>query len=158
MLASRAIIAAPALIALAFPAAAAAADMTGGGTATYATHSSHSSDLPDGSSAVTMHWHTVLVADDETNPFHLNPQGCSGTTIVGPEGDAREGAGFCAAGDADGDLWWLSWESTETGSTWEIIRGTGKFEGMTGGGDTTNLVQLPDGSFVIRWDGSWTMP
>ena len=36
--------------------------------------------------------------------------------------------------------------------------GTGKFMGVKGEGTTTPLVQKADGSSVIAWDGTWTMP
>jgi hypothetical protein len=35
--------------------------------------------------------------------------------------------------------------------------GTGKYEGITGGGTTTPLAQMADGRTAITWDGHWTM-
>jgi hypothetical protein len=37
------------------------------------------------------------------------------------------------------------------------IVGTGKFEGVKGGGTTTPLAQMPDGRSAIAWEGSWAL-
>lgn len=43
------------------------------------------------------------------------------------------------------------------GNTWGFTGGTGKYEGITGGGTTTTLAQMADGRTAITWDGTWTM-
>ena len=60
--------------------------------------------------------------------------------------------------DKDGDLWWLSWRDYDgTANKWTITGGTGKYQGMTGTGSVTVMMQSADGRTVNRWQGSWTM-
>ena len=70
---------------------------------------------------------------------------------------STNGHGYCDAVDADGDRWWIWWNNTPESNKWGFIGGTGKYEGITGGGTTESLAQMADGRAAITWDGHWTM-
>jgi hypothetical protein len=70
---------------------------------------------------------------------------------------STDGHGYCDAVDADGDRWWIWWNNTPESNRWGFIGGTGKYEGIKGGGTTTPLAQMADGRAAITWNGSWTM-
>ena len=59
--------------------------------------------------------------------------------------------------DSDGDMFWISYSNDLDTGSWEILEGTGKFEGMQGAGSVEFLLNLPDGRLVLAWDGSWPM-
>jgi len=65
-------------------------------------------------------------------------------------GKSEQAAGSWDAIDKDGDIWWLWWSDSAAGNPWGVISGTGKYEGMTGGGTTVTDVQLPDGSVIFN--------
>ena len=53
-------------------------------------------------------------------------------------------------------MWIWFWNGAD-GGEWGIINGTGKFEGMTGGGTSVPEAADPDGRFAIRWEGTFNM-
>ncbi len=101
----------------------------------------------------------TIVSDDTDLPWHLATQTCSGTNILTENGEPVLSRGSCSMIDADGDVWFLSYHNeVAKENTWKITGGTGKYEGMTGGGTTTPLAASPaDGSLTISYEGSWTM-
>ena len=81
-----------------------------------------------------------------------------------PEGWPKEViplAGFfmCTVHDTDGDLFMTSgnWEPAKGGGDWTFIAGTGKFEGVTGGGSYLNGVQFMGGD-TLNFVTSIEMP
>jgi hypothetical protein len=133
--------------------AAQAANVKVDATVTYVTVSNDSSKLSDGRTVMRLHQKGIIRASDAKSPFNFNSQDCVGTVVVGKDGKSAQAAGYCDAIDKDGDVWWLWWSDSAAGNPWGVISGTGKYEGMTGGGTTLTDVQLPDGSVSITVKG-----
>lgn len=134
-----------------------AQEMSASGYAIYVPHSESAVELADGSSAVEQTSNGYVLADDTESPFHLVAQDCSGTNLVGADGVLQHSSGYCSGRDQDDDMYWLSYWNTPDAGKWTLIGGTGKFEGVTGGGTSQPLAADADGTFAIRWDGTWTM-
>jgi hypothetical protein len=134
------------------------ADYQASGTATFTTVDSDAVTFGSGAVKQRIRLKGVILADDPTNPLHLSAQDCGGSVVVAADGTAVNGGGYCEATDKDGDVWWLSWADYDgNGNTWTILGGTGKYEGISGGGTITAMMQSADGRLVNRWQGSWTM-
>lgn len=83
---------------------------------------------------------TGMIKDkDSGSPIHNLRQDCIGAVIFDADGtNAVGGQGSCDSVDADGDVWWMTWRiNAENMSDWQITGGTGKFAGVSGGGQTT---------------------
>ena len=98
----------------------------------------------------------VVVCDDESVPFHLGSQTAVGTSVMDADGNLLTTAGYLHTVDPDGDVMYIYWRGTGDGSEWSFVSGTGKYEGIQGGGTSEVLVALEDGSQMIRWHGKWT--
>jgi hypothetical protein len=94
--------------------------------------------LPDGSVVSRDYLKGTIEAGDSSATFDGALQDCFGAIVFAPGGeDIVEGHGYCDAVDEDGDVWWLSWTSDESGqSRWTITGGTGKYAGIEGTGET----------------------
>lgn len=145
------------VISLTLTFAVAAAEGKGQGTVTYINVSDDSSKRADGSMLVRNHSKGVVLCDDDSAPIHMNAQDCYGTNIIGADGNLIVASGYCDAADKDGDMWWIWWRSEGGKDTWGFMGGTGKFEGIKGGGTTSTLAMYPDGRQVISWEGTWQM-
>ena len=130
-----------------------AAEFTGSGDLTYITVDSETHERADGTVIARNHSKSVIRADDPSVPFHLATQDCIGTTVIRTDG-GQAGSGYCDAVDKDGDVWWIWWRSNRNGSTWSFIDGTGKYEGIKGGGTTSIEAAYPDGRMAMTWNGS----
>jgi hypothetical protein len=86
-----------------------------------------------------------------------NSHVCEGSFVQGEDGSLTAGAGYCVQSDAEGDVWWISWRGLPGDTEWTVIGGTGKFEGASGSGMTTAVSENPDGSSVIRYEGTLTL-
>ena len=133
-----------------------AGEESGSGTVTYAPAAVDNTQLPDGGMMQRSHIMGIVLADDPSNSIHLASQDCFGTTLIAADGTAN-GHGYCDAVDTDGDRWWIWWNNTPESNKWGFIGGTGKYEGIKGGGTTTPLAQMADGRSAITWNGHWTM-
>ena len=142
---------------VAAPSAVAQGESKGDGTVTYVPTRTEAVEQPDG----TMLQHSVLrgvvLANDPSVPFHLSPQDCPGTNLIGADGTPIRGHGYCVGVDRDGDVWWIWWLLSPDKNTWGFLGGTGKYVGIEGGGTTETLAQTPDGTLVISWEGTWRM-
>jgi beta-xylosidase len=134
-----------------------AAEYMGSGTVTYVPASTAVTQLAGGRSLIKSHIKGVILSNDTANPIHLSAQDCDGATILAADGKQIAASGSCHAVDTDGDVWTLWYHNSAAGNNWGVIGGTGKYDGMTGGGTTSPLADLPDGRFVISWDGAWQM-
>jgi hypothetical protein len=134
-----------------------AAEVKVDATITFVTVSNETSTLSDGRTIMRIHQKGIIRATDPASPYNLSQQDCFGTIVVAKGGSSFQGAGSCDAIDKDGDIWWLWWSDSASGSPWGVIRGTGKYEGMTGGGTTVTDVQLPDGRSSISVTGTITL-
>lgn len=146
-----------ALVSLAVSSSIQAAEVKGSGSLIYVPVASETSKLPDGRIVQRSHIKGIVRADDTNVSFHLASEDCSGTTVIAADGNTAVGNGYCDAVDKDGDVWWLSWHSGPDGDTWAFIGGTGKYEGIKGGGTTKLEIRWPDGRLAMRWDGTWQM-
>ena len=131
-----------------------AAEVKVGATITFVTVSNETSTLSDGRTVMRLHQKGIIRASDADSPFNLSAQDCVGTIVMAKDGKSFQAAGSCDAIDKDSDIWWLWWSDSAAGSPWGVIRGTGKYEGMTGGGTTVTDVQFPDGSASITVRGT----
>jgi len=141
-----------ALAGLAAPAA--ATDVKGSGTVTYAVTLMSRTDLPGGRSVRLSHLKGLILADQDNSPLNLSPQDCFSAAVVDDQGQMVEDHGSCVAVDVDGDVWWLAFEGDSDGSNWTVTGGTGKYDGMTSGGTTESLRATADGRFAITWEGT----
>ncbi|MFN4142447.1 hypothetical protein [Aestuariivirga sp.] len=99
----------------------------------------------------------IINAADPSSPFHLMSQDCFETVVIGAKGNVADGGGYCDSWDRDGDSFRNWWNFTADGSSkWEVIHGTGKFEGLTGGGTCKPLVNFPD-RFTLGCQGTAMM-
>ena len=116
------------------------------------TVSSESFQLSDGRT-VQRTENTGFVQGD--HPFVGNHT-CFGTSVIAADG-AVSATGYCDAYDADEDVYFWWWRGDAQGGTWGFLGGTGKFEGIEGGGTWKAGTTFPDGKSVNTWEGSWNM-
>ena len=130
-----------------------AAEIKVSGTVTYVTVSEDSTKLNDGRTVTRLHDKGVVLDKNTASPLHLSLQDCFATVIVAADGKFIDGAGYCDTFDKEGNAFWLRWTGTDAASKWEAYHGTGKFQGITGGGTTLTRIRHPD-RFNITYDGT----
>lgn len=146
-----------ALSSLVIVASAEAAEFKGAGTNVYVPANSDVNQISEEMSLLRTQSRTIILSEDSEVPFHLAPQDCSGTYILDKDQEITGGNGYCDSVDSDGDVWWMWWKLDGEKGSWGVLGGTGKYDGMTGGGTTEILSQSPDGRFALQWEGSWKM-
>ena len=114
-------------------------------------------NLADGSVISRVSVSGFVVASDAKSPFHMVNQHCSGTNILAPGQSVPTAYGYCEGLDRDGDVFFISWANGPGGDTWQLLGGTGKFDGISGGGTTKTTYAWADGKYVIDWEGTWKM-
>ena len=134
-----------------------AEDITGSGTVTYAGFHIGQRPIADGKGLGQDHLKGVILANDPSNPLHLAAQDCIGASIIDKKGNPGDGAGYCDGIDKDGDVFLIWYRNKGNDRTWSFMGGTGKFDGITGGGTTTPMVGEPADRVVVKWEGKWTM-
>ena len=152
-----AIAAAAVLALIATSGAAAAREVKGDGTATYAIRTIANQNLGAGRKLRQSHLKGVLVAADRHHPFNLSTQDCNDAALIDKDGTPLRDYGVCTAVDKDGDVWWLKYGSKAGTGSWQVIGGTGKYQGMKGGGTTHNLLATRDGRLTIEWTSAVEM-
>jgi hypothetical protein len=75
-----------------------------------------------------------IEASDPKSVIHGSQQECFGSFVA--KDQTIIGRGYCDTVDNDGDVWWLTFNAEAGSSKWTIVGGTGKYEGMTGSGET----------------------
>ena len=150
--------------------------LLGGGTSTafaqrsvegrYATHtiSQDQTEMPDGSMMVTTRYHQTAFADDQSHPLDNTSADCVSLLHVSGEGAVMSASGSCFVIDADGDRTSFGLRMDEGGTddcpgqcrSWGFFAGTGKFEGIEGGGTWENKTSFANGD-TGTWRGSYTM-
>jgi hypothetical protein len=141
---------------LAGPAALQAETVETSGSATYIVTDNQVTTHANGTVTIVQTSKTILDCDDESVGFHKAAQTAVGTTVQDADGNVLSSVGYAHAVDADGDVMYIYWRGTGDGSEWSFVSGTGKYEGIQGGGTSEVLVALEDGSQMIRWHGKWT--
>lgn len=134
-----------------------AQEMSASGYAAYMQTGATTTALGEGRTRVDQTSDGYVMTDDPASPFHLMAQDCAGTNLIAADGTLERASGYCAARDADGDMYWFWYWNGPAGSEWGLIGGTGKFDGITGGGTSEAVAADPDGRSVVRWEGTWTM-
>lgn len=118
---------------------------------------SHASQkMDDGRTILHVHDKGIVEASDPKSPLHLTARDCSGTLILDAKGNFVDGAGHCVNLDKAGDEYWNTWTSSPEGNIWRVYHGTGKFEGMSGGGTSKVIAYFPD-RYIISYEGTLTM-
>ncbi|MEM8745034.1 MAG: hypothetical protein AAGF14_10400 [Pseudomonadota bacterium] len=146
-----------AMVALLTLAPAEAKELKVSGINTYVPTESDVTPLTDEANLLRTKSRSVLVTEDTELPFYLSTQDCAGTYLLDANGQVDTGYGYCDVVDDDNDIWWLSWETKGDDGTWQVLGGTGKYEGMTGKGTSKVLSQSADGRFALRWEGTAKM-
>jgi hypothetical protein len=104
------------------------------------------------------HLKGMIIADDAASPINMNVQDCLGASLNPIAGAPEiESTGSCTASDGNGDVWSAWYNNKGDKRVWTVISGTGKFEGMTGGGTTRLLGATGDGRVVLSFDGMLQM-
>ena len=94
--------------------------------------------------------HIAVEAKDGQTESHW----CYGANIIGEESLAF-GGGYCIAIDEDGDAYWTWFQVRRRGGfDWQVMGGTGKYEGSTGGGESIATNVMPDGSATLEITGT----
>jgi len=57
--------------------------------------------------------------------------------------------------DASGSVAWIWYRGNATGGSWGFINGSGKFEGIMGGGTYNIVLGWEDGKQINTWEGTW---
>ena len=128
----------------------------GGGTITYTIN--HIGDRPvaGGNMLGQDHYKGVMLANDAAPPFHLAAHDCLGSMVSNASGAPLQINGVCDGIDKDGDVFWMWFHDLGETHSWSFMGGTGKYDGITGGGTTKVLGGFPD-RLVISWEGNWTL-
>lgn len=113
--------------------------------------------LPGGQTLQRAVQNGLVLADNPESPLHESATTCSGGAVVSASGEPGIGYGHCDAIDKDGDIWTLWFRNDGSGGPWGYINGTGKFQGIEGGGTWTAGPQWPDGRGINNWEGTYTL-
>jgi hypothetical protein len=119
--------------------------------------STETSQLPDGRTLMRTHDSSVIMGNNPGNPFHLASLDCFATYVLAADGNSGNGGGYCDGVDQGGDVWMITFGGDLGGGKWQFSGGTGKFDGITGGGSYKAAAQVPGGRSLTTWDGTWQM-
>jgi hypothetical protein len=122
-------------------------------TAVHVVMPSESDKLSDGRTMMHVHDKAIVQAADPNSPLNLASRNCYGTMIMDAKGNPVDGAGYCETIDKANDTYWLTWNMAPGGIAWKAFHGTGKYEGVTGGGDTKVIAWYAD-RYVISSEGT----
>lgn len=114
-------------------------------------------ELADGSVISRVSSSGFVTSKDANNPFHMVNQVCTGTDVLAAGQSESIAYGYCEGLDRDGDMYFISWYNGPDKNTWQFLGGTGKFDGISGGGTTVNAFAWADGKYAINWKGTWTI-
>jgi hypothetical protein len=123
----------------------------------FSTTASEEMSLSEGHVLMRVVQSGVVVADDSVSPIDRTATTCTGSMVVDATGRATVVSGHCDGVDADGDVWTIWYAGNQDGGDWGYMGGTGKFEGIEGGGTFSAEVQWPDGRGVNSWEGTYTL-
>jgi hypothetical protein len=99
----------------------------------------------------------VIFADDPASPIDRTATTCTGSMVMDTTGQATVVSGHCDGVNADGDVWTIWYAGDQDGGDWGYMGGTGKFEGIKGGGTFSAEVQWSDGRGINSWEGTYTL-
>jgi hypothetical protein len=150
------VVAAVAFFAILVAEPALAQKVTQSGRALYTPVATESQELPDGRTVKHVTASGFSIVDNSQDP-PVN-ETCSGTRITAADGESWSENGYCFNFDPDGDAVWLWYKNTDAGGEYHFIAGTGKFEGITGGGTSRVGFEWEDGKFFVLWEETWEAP
>ena len=127
------------------------------GASTWNPVSTDSVELADGRTLTRQVLRGTAIANDPDTPLSRASQDCMFTTVTSADGNSFSSGGYCDGVDAEGDVYWAVGTATEKGGTWKYVGGTGKFEGLEGGGTYQIVLAWPDGKVMATWDGTATL-
>ena len=127
------------------------------GSFAFTTTSSDEMPLSDGQVLVRVVQTGLVLADDPTSPIDRTATLCTGSTVMDASGMATVISGVCDGVDADGSVWTAWYGGDQQGGAWGYMGGTGKFEGIKGGGTFSAEVQWSDGRGINSWEGTYTL-
>ena len=127
------------------------------GRSTWTSVSETSVKLADGRTVKRQVLRGTAIADNPNTPLSNASQDCMFTTVASADGKTFSSGGYCDGLDADGDVYWAYGGATEKGGKWSYLGGTGKFEGLTGGGTYRLALTWPDGKVMATWEGTAQM-
>ena len=123
------------------------------GFVTYSIKPLASTPAAGGSKLGKVHLKGVMVSNDPAHSLHLATQDCLGSSLDNADGSPIDSYGTCVATDKDGDVWWLVYHNGVGERTWTVLGGTGKYEGVSGGGTSEWLLGTGDGRAVVGYAG-----
>jgi len=136
---------------------AAAASGSDGGTITYTIKHIDDQKLANDYMLSRDQYKGLMIAKDPATPFDNAAHNCLGSLVVNPgRGPPLQINGVCDGVDKDGDVFWMWFHDEGNTHTWSFMGGTGKFDGLTGEGTTSQISAGPN-QLVIGWEGSWKM-
>jgi hypothetical protein len=124
----------------------------------FMTTASEEMPLSDGQVLMRVVQSGMVFADDPASPIDRTATTCTGSTVMDATGRATVVSGHCDGVDADGDVWTIWYGGDEDGGDWGYMGGTGKFEGIKGGGTFSAESQWSDGRGINSWEGKYTLP
>jgi|LKGT01.1.fsa_nt_gi hypothetical protein len=123
----------------------------------FMTTASEEMPLSDGQVLMRVVQSGMVFADDPASPIDRTATTCTGSTVMDATGRATVVSGHCDGVDADGDVWTIWYGGDEDGGDWGYMGGTGKFEGIEGGGTFSAESQWSDGRGINSWEGKYTL-
>jgi len=124
----------------------------------FMTTASEEMPLSDGQVLMRVVQSGMVFADDPASPIDRTATTCTGSTVMDATGRATVVSGHCDGVNADGDVWTIWYGGDEDGGDWGYMGGTGKFEGIKGGGTFSAESQWSDGRGINSWEGKYTLP
>ena len=100
----------------------------------------------------------VMVSENPNSPWYQATFLSHGTTLIDAEGKVLGDVALCEMTDPDGDTTWMmiSWWYAEGPGQFQLVQGTGKWEGITGKGKTIGSVrERNDDHFMPEWEMNW---
>jgi hypothetical protein len=123
----------------------------------FMTTSSEEMALGDGNVLMRVVQSGMVFADDSSSPLNRSATTCSGSMVMDASARATVVSGHCDMVDTDGDVWTIWYAGDQQGGDWGYMGGTGKFEGIEGGGTFSAESQWSDGRGINSWEGTYTL-
>ena len=113
--------------------------------------------LKNGLTLLDVHRSGVMVAENPKSPWHHATFLAYGTTVQDADGKVVQEVALWETTDADGDSTWsILWRPAEGPGKLEFVQGTGKWEGIAGGGMALGVVRArADDHAMPRWEMCW---
>jgi len=127
------------------------------GQSTWSPVSASTVTLEDGRTVTRQILSGTALNHDPNTPLSFASQDCMFTTVTAADGKSFSSGGYCDGIDKDGDVYWAIGNANENGGKWYYLGGTGKFEGLEGGGTYQMALEWPDGKVMATWDGTATI-